>query len=124
VNKGVLTILYPVKDIAKAKAQFSQLLGRAPDSDAPYYVGWQVGEQQIGLVPNGQAQGLDGPVGYYHVDDIHKSLEGLLSAGAQVQVKIGDVGGGRLVASVKDADGNIIGLLQDPKEFARLNLTR
>ncbi|HMD89941.1 MAG TPA: VOC family protein [Anaerolineaceae bacterium] len=115
MNTGVRTILYPVKDIAKAKAQFSQLLGRAPDNDAPYYVGWQVGEQQIGLVPNGQSQGLNGPVGYYHVDDIHKSLESLLSAGAQVQQAVGDVGGGRLVASVKDADGNVIGLIQDTR---------
>ena len=115
MNSGIRTVLYPVKDIAKAKAQFSQLLGMAPTSDAPYYVGFQIGDQQIGLVPNGQSQGLNGAVGYYHVDDIQKSLEGLLSAGAQVQQAARDVGGGRLVATAIDADGNVIGLIQDTR---------
>jgi hypothetical protein len=31
-----------------------------------------------------------------------------------VNEDVKDVGGGRLIASVKDADGNLIGLLQDP----------
>jgi hypothetical protein len=30
-----------------------------------------------------------------------------------VDQDIKDVGGGRLIASVKDADGNLIGILQD-----------
>jgi predicted enzyme related to lactoylglutathione lyase len=51
---------------------------------------------------------------YYHVDDIEQSLKSLVAAGAQMQQEIKDVGGGRLIATVKDADGNIIGLLQDP----------
>ena len=33
-------------------------------------------------------------------------------AGAEVQQEIKDVGGGKLIASVKDADGNVIGLIQ------------
>jgi len=54
------------------------------------------------------------PVGYYHVDDIKKSLQQLLDAGAQAQQEVKDVGGGKLIASVKDADSNIIGLIQSP----------
>jgi len=53
-------------------------------------------------------------VGYYHVDDIKKTLQSLLDSGATVQQEIKDVGGGKLIASVKDADGNIIGLLKLP----------
>jgi predicted enzyme related to lactoylglutathione lyase len=49
---------------------------------------------------------------YYHVDNIKQSLQSLLDAGAQIQQEIKDVGGGGLIASVRDADGNIIGLLQ------------
>jgi hypothetical protein len=41
-------------------------------------------------------------------------LKQLVDAGAATQQAIRDVGGGRLIASVKDADGNIIGLLQSP----------
>ena len=113
MNQGVKTILYPVKDLAQAKALFTTLLGVEPIADAPYYVGFKVDGQDIGLVPNGQDQGLSGPVGFYHVDDIQKTLQALLAAGAEIQQEVRNVGGGRLTASVKDADGNIIGLLSD-----------
>ena len=113
MNQGVNTILYPVKDIAQAKTLFTALLGAEPFVDSPAYVGYMVGNQQIGLVPNGHNQGLIGPVGFYHVDDLQKTLQSLLAVGAQVQQDVKNVGGGRLTASVKDADGNIIGLLSD-----------
>jgi predicted enzyme related to lactoylglutathione lyase len=57
---------------------------------------------------------MTGPVGYWHVNDIGKSLQSLLDAGAQIQQEVKDVGGGKLIASVKDADSNIIGLIQSP----------
>jgi predicted enzyme related to lactoylglutathione lyase len=57
---------------------------------------------------------MTGPVGYWHVDDIEKNLQLLLDAGAQVQQEVKDVGGGKLLASVKDADSNVIGLIQSP----------
>ena len=49
---------------------------------------------------------------FYHVDNIKQSLESLLDAGAKVQQDIKNVGGGRLIASAIDPDGNIIGLSQ------------
>jgi predicted enzyme related to lactoylglutathione lyase len=111
MNQGIRTVIYPVKDIAQAKALFSKLLGVAPYADAAYYVGFRVGDQEIGLDPNGHKHGM---TAYYHVDDIKKGLQMLLDAGAQVQQEIKDVGGGRLIASVRDADGNIIGLIHSP----------
>jgi len=114
MNQGIRTIIYPVKDIAQAKTLFSKLLGIQPIMDEPYYVGFKVGDQDIGLDPNGHHQGMTGPVGYYHVDDIQKSLQILLDAGAQIQQAVKDVGGGKLIATVKDADNNIIGLIQLP----------
>ncbi len=109
MNKGIRTIVYPVKDIAKAKALFRELLGVEPYADDPYYVGFKVGNQDIGLDPNGHKEGM---TVYYHVDDIKKSLKSLLDAGAKQVQEIKDIGGGGLIASVKDADGNIIGLIQ------------
>jgi predicted enzyme related to lactoylglutathione lyase len=35
-------------------------------------------------------------------------------AGAETLQEISDVGGGKLIATVKDTDGNVIGLLQMP----------
>ena len=72
MNQGIRTVIYPVKDIARAKALYSKLLGVEPYADEAYYVGFRVGDQEIGLDPNGHNQGMTGPVGYWHVDDIRK----------------------------------------------------
>ena len=111
---GIRTFIYPVKDIAQAKALYSKFLGIEPYMDEAYYVGLKIGDQDIGLDPNGHKQGMTGPVGYYHVDDIPKNLQILLDAGAQIQQEVKDVGGGKLIATVKDASDNIIGLIQLP----------
>ena len=111
MNQGIGTVIYPVKDIAKAKALFRDLLGVEPYVDSPYYVGFKVGNQDIGLAPNGHNEGM---TAFYHVDDIRKSLKLLVDAGAKTIQEIKDVGGGKLIASVKDENGNIIGLIQMP----------
>jgi len=114
MDQGVRLLVYPVKDLTRAKALYSKFLGTAPYVEGPYYVGFRVGEQEIGLDPNGHKQGMTGPIGYVYVNDIKKSRQLLLDAGAHAHQEIKDVGGGRLVATVKDADGNIIGLVQSP----------
>src|SRR2546421_5349182 len=104
-------LVYPVKDMGKAKTLFSELLGVEPYADAPYYVGFRTGDLEIGLDPHGRGQG---PLAYWEVDDIRASLQRLLAAGAQADQDVKDVGGGKLIATVKDADGNTIGLMQSP----------
>jgi predicted enzyme related to lactoylglutathione lyase len=113
-TQGIKQFNYPVKDIAQAKTLYSKLLGVEPYADEAYYVGFRIGDQEIGLDPNGHRQGMTGPVAYFPVSDIENTLQTLLDAGAQVQQKVRDVGGGKLIASVKDADGNITGLIQLP----------
>jgi predicted enzyme related to lactoylglutathione lyase len=111
---GFETFIYPVKDLDRAKSLYGTLLGVAPYADEAYYVGFRVGDHEVGLDPNGHSQGMLGPVGYWPVDDIEASLKSLLDAGAEVQQPVRDVGGGKLIASVKDADGNVTGLVQSP----------
>jgi predicted enzyme related to lactoylglutathione lyase len=111
MTSGVKTIIYPVNDLARAKGRFSALLGVEPTIDEAYYVQFNVGDQQIGLDPHGHKHGM---TAYWHVDDINQSLGQIQNAGGEVVEGIKDVGGGRLIAAVKDANGNIIGLLQDP----------
>src|SRR5216117_1389034 len=108
MNQGISLFVYPVKDIAQAKTLYSKFLGVEPYVDGAYYVGFRVGDQEIGLDPNGHNKGMTGPAAYCHVTDIKKSLQSLLDAGAVAQQALKDVGGGKLTASVKDADGNII----------------
>ncbi len=89
-------------------------MGTEPYADTPYYVGFRVGDQEIGLDPHGHSQGLTGPVAFRNVDDIRVSLQAVLDAGAQMQQEVKDVGGGKLTATVRDADGNVLGLIQEP----------
>ena len=110
MNKGVKTIIYPVKDISQAKTLFQKLLEVEPYADQPYYVGFKVGDQDIGLVPNVNNAGM---TAFYHIDDIKNSLQILLDAGAVIVQDIKNVGGDRLIASVKDKDGNLIGLVEN-----------
>jgi predicted enzyme related to lactoylglutathione lyase len=114
MDQGLSVVIYPVSDLAQAKTLYRTLLGVEPYVDEAYYVGFRVGDQEIGLDPHGHRKGMTGPVGYWQVNDIQTSLQLLLEAGAQVQQAVQDVGGGKLIASVKDADGNITGLLQSP----------
>ena len=113
-TEGIKTVLHPVSDLDRAKAVYGALLGVEPQADSPYYVGFDAAGQQIGLVPGGGPQAMSSPVSYWHVADIEAKLADVVAAGAQVKEPAHDVGGGRLVASFTDPDGNVLGLLQDP----------
>jgi predicted enzyme related to lactoylglutathione lyase len=112
-TQGIKTVLHPVSDLAAAKAVYAALLGIEPQADASYYVGFDIAGQHIGLVPGGGAQGMSSPVAYWHVPDIEAKLAEVTAAGAAVKEAAHDVGGGRLVATFTDPDGNVLGLLQD-----------
>jgi predicted enzyme related to lactoylglutathione lyase len=112
-TEGIKTVLHPVSDLAKAKEVYAALLGMPPQHDSSYYVGFDAAGQHIGLVPGGGPQGMTSPVAYWHVPDIEAKLAEVTAAGATVNEPAHDVGGGRLVATVTDPDGNVLGLLQD-----------
>jgi predicted enzyme related to lactoylglutathione lyase len=109
-TQGIKTVLHPVTDIEAAKKVYTALLGLPPQHDAPYYVGYDVAGQHIGLVPNSD---MTSPVAYWHVADIEAKLAEVTAAGAAVKEAPHDVGGGRLVAAFTDPDGNVLGLIQD-----------
>ena len=112
-TQGIKTVLHPVSDLAKGKTVYTALLGMPPQTDESYYVGYDAAGQHIGLVPGGGSQGMSSPIAYWHVPDIEAKLAEVAAAGATVKEPPHDVGGGRLVATVTDADGNVLGLLQD-----------
>ena len=112
-TSGALTLLHPVSDLAAAKAVYTALLGVPPQADDPSYVGYEAAGQHIGLVPNGGPQGMTSPVAHWHVRDVEAKLAELTAAGATIKDPARDVGWGRLVATVTDPDGNVLGLIQD-----------
>ena len=100
-TQGIKTVLHPVSDLAAAKQVYTALLGAPPQHDAPYYVGYEVAGQHIGLVPGGRPQGMASPVAYWHVPDIEAKLAEVTAAGATVK------------EPAHDPDGNVLGLLED-----------
>jgi len=112
-TEGIKTVLHPVSDLAKAKPVYTALLGAPPSADAPYYVGYEAAGQHVGLVPGGGPQAMTSPVAFWAVPDIEAKLAEVTAAGATVKEAAHDVGGGRLVATVTDPDGNVLGLVQD-----------
>ena len=110
------TVLYPVKDLDKAKATFSALFGAEPHVDSKYYVGYEVDGHEVGLIPNGHDQGMTGPEPFYDVEDIASSLAALRACGAVVLQEPTDVANGLLVAKVRDTEGNVIGVKQLPAD--------
>jgi predicted enzyme related to lactoylglutathione lyase len=109
MTTGARTIIFPATDLTASKAVFTRLLGAEPIADAPYYVGYEVAGQHIGLDPHGHREG---PTVYWTVDDIEAALAELKEAGATELSGAKDVGG-RLIATVKDPHGNVVGLSQD-----------
>ena len=108
--QNIKLIVYPAKNVEKAKALLNKFLGIEPYVDGPYYVGYKLDDMEVGLDPNGTSV-----IAYTEVDNIESSLKGLLDAGATIHQEVKEVGGGLLIAQVKDANGNILGLRQSSK---------
>jgi len=106
--QNIKLIVYPVKDIEKAKAFYGKFLDVEPYVEGPYYVGYRVGDQEVGLDPNSKI----GPIAYTDVKDIKSSLQTMVKVGAEVVQDVKEAGGGLLIAQVKDIDGNVVGLRQ------------
>lgn len=109
-TEGVKTILHPAADLTVAKPVYAALLGVEPRADSEYYVGFDAAGQQIGLVPN---SAMKSPIAHWHVADIEAKLAEVIEAGATMVAAPHEVGGGRRVATFADADGNVLGLIQD-----------
>ena len=110
---GLRTTVYPVGDLARAKAWFTEVFGAAPYFDEPFYVGFQIGGFELGLVPDG-TPGTSGANVYWGVDDIDAEVARIVSLGATVHTAAQDVGGGIRVVDLKDPFGNLLGLIYNP----------
>jgi predicted enzyme related to lactoylglutathione lyase len=110
---GLRTVIYPAKDLAAARQWYAQVLNQQPYFDQPFYVGFQVGGFELGLIPDAQA-GTSGPQPLWGVVDITAAYARLLEMGAKSLEPITDVGGGISVAAVIDPFGNRFGIIQNP----------
>lgn len=110
---GLRTALYPTSDLARAKAFYSEFLGFEPYFDEPFYVGYDVGGYELGLVPDGEP-GAGGGSALWGVEDVSAAVTRLRALGATVLEDAHEVGGGIVVAAVADPSGNRLGLIYNP----------
>lgn len=113
---GLRTCIYKVDDMEKAKKWYSTAFGLEPYWDEPYYVGFNIGGYELGLLLEESAgsEKADGVVTYWGVNEIEKVYKHFLESGATVHEKPESVGGPLMVATVKDPWGNVIGLIYNP----------
>lgn len=110
---GLRTVLYHVPDLADGKAWYTQVVGSGPYFDQPFYVGFEVGGFELGLLPDG-TPGPGGTVAYWGTPDIDAEVNRLVALGATLCGKIEDVGDGVRVADLSDPFGNTFGVIQNP----------
>lgn len=112
---GLRTALYsiPADKLGEAKGWYSAVAGKPPYFDEPFYVGFEVGGFELGLVPEDR-NGPGGSVAYWGVPDVAAEIERLVSFGATPEDPATDVGGGIVAGMVRDPFGNRIGLLYNP----------
>lgn len=107
--KDIKVIVYSVKDIKESTKFFSKFLDQKPYVESSYYVGFKTGDHEVGLDPNSSIQT---PIAYIDVEEIKSYLQSLVAQGGEIVEDPKDVGGGLLIAKIKDLDGNILGLRQ------------
>ncbi len=107
--QGLRTVIYHVSNLDEAKAWYTKVVGHAPYFDQPFYVGFNVGGYELGLLPDG-----DGVATYWGVANIGEVFAQLLAEGATANDAIMDVGDGIKTASVIDPFGNVIGIIENP----------
>lgn len=114
--KGLRSFILDVPDLALAKQLYTNVLGKEPHFDQPFYVGFDVGGYELGLVPAERKRAIT----YFGVDDIKQAIAHLTSRGFTVSDEPQDVGDGIITASLTDPFGNPIGLIRNLQFAPRL----
>jgi catechol 2,3-dioxygenase-like lactoylglutathione lyase family enzyme len=108
---GLRTVVYPTTDLASSKAWFAEVLGRTPYFDQPFYVGFDVGGYELGLLPADLAAP---PTTYWGVTAADAGLAHLVAHGATVRDPVSDVGDGIRTAAAIAPDGSVVGVIENP----------
>jgi catechol 2,3-dioxygenase-like lactoylglutathione lyase family enzyme len=112
---GLRTAIYRAPDIAAGKQWYTRFLGFGPYFDQPFYVGFNVGGFELGLLPEAGPDATQATAGaYWGVKDIHAAHARLLELGATPRTEVTDVGEGILTADVLDPFGNVLGIIENP----------
>ena len=109
---GLRTVIYPSPDLDSAKAWWTELLDAPPYFDQPFYVGYNVGGYELGLLPNADIG--DGALTYWGVADVNGAVADALARGATVHTPAAEVGDEIVTATVRTPHGAIVGFIYNP----------
>jgi len=110
-------VIYPAPDLTAATAWWSELLGVRPYFEEPFYVGFEQGGYELGLLPT--ADPSDGALTLWGVDDVAASMAQAIGLGAVEHGPATDVGDGIVTGSVRAPGGAILGLIYNPHFHAK-----
>jgi predicted enzyme related to lactoylglutathione lyase len=123
ILRGMTTVSYWATDVKEARQWYTELFGVAPyfqrpDAQNPSYIEYRIGDYQheVGIInrnymPKPANEGPGGAILYWHVDDIQKTWDRLLSLGATAWQPITQWGEGFVTAAVIDRFGNVLGIM-------------
>jgi catechol 2,3-dioxygenase-like lactoylglutathione lyase family enzyme len=109
---GLRTVIYAAPDLEAAKAWWTDLLGATPYFDQPFYVGFNIGGYELGLLPT--ADPHDGALTYWGVSDVATAVADSIARGASEHTAISDVGEDIVTATVRTPQGAIVGFIYNP----------
>ncbi|HEU5309131.1 MAG TPA: VOC family protein [Acidimicrobiia bacterium] len=110
--QGLRTVIHPVADLVAAKQWWTDLLGFGPYFDEPFYVGFEVGGYELGLLPD--ADPADGALVYWGVDDVDAAVADAVALGATVHTAAAEVGDDIVTATVTSPQGFVVGFIRNP----------
>lgn len=129
--RGLSTVSFYASDLEEAAKWYSHFLNSEPYFRVPGYVEFRIGDYQheLGIIdskyaPEGAAGNPAGALVYWHVDNLHETLDRLLLLGAALYQPVTDRSGGKgdfVTASVTDPFGNILGIMTNKHYVEILN---
>jgi predicted enzyme related to lactoylglutathione lyase len=114
--RGLRTAIYAVADLSRAKAWYTDVLERAPYFDEDFYVGFNIGGFELGLVPEPEVplERDAAGVAFWGVADADAAYARLVTLGGADHEPVQDVGGGVKIGAVRDPFGNVLGVVENP----------
>jgi catechol 2,3-dioxygenase-like lactoylglutathione lyase family enzyme len=111
---GIRTVIYPTTDLAATKAWFTDLLGYGPYFDEPFFVGFQVGGYELGVLPLEAGAEHPGVLTYWGVRDADAAFTALVERGCTVHTPVTEVGDGIKTATLHEPAGSLLGIIENP----------
>lgn len=113
---GLRTVIYKVTNLVRATAWYTTAFKQEPYFNEIFYVGFNIGGYELGLIPEeGATAKADNVITYWGVENIEDAYKHFIELGATAHETPNNVGGEIMVATVKDPWGNCIGLIYNPE---------